>query len=265
MSQSPIFSTRREVVRVDVLVSANGQPVKGLRPSDFEIRDNGKIQQVELASFEEVPLNLVMTFDMSQSVDGERLEHLRRAGHTLLTALKPTDRASLVTFSHIVTQEAALTTERDDVRTALNELVGEGETALVDGIYASIVLGTEQQGRGLVIVFSDGVDTASWLSPEALIDTARRSDAAVYSVAAKSADHSLLRQLSTATGGDFFEIESTQQLDAVFLRILNEYRHRYLVSYSPQAVDQSGWHQLDVRVRNKAATVKARPGYYRGQ
>ncbi len=264
-AQSPTFSSRREVVRVDVLVSTNGQPLKGLRPSDFQVRDNGRWQQVELATFEEVPLNVVLAFDMSESVAGERLAHLRSAGRSVLRALEPDDRASLVTFSHLVAQRTPLTTNTATVLAELDSVEGSGGTALFDGMCASILLSGSAEGRSLVIVFSDGMDTASWLSPRALIDTARRSDAVVYSVSVGRTDESAsLREVSEATGGSLFEVESTQQLDRTFLQIFNEFRYRYLVSYSPQGVDEIGWHRLQVDVKREGATVKARPGYQKG-
>lgn len=262
-AQSPMFSTRREAVRVDVLVSANGVPVSGLSPADFDVRDNGTRQEVELATFEEVPISVALAFDMSRSVAGERLDHLRRAGQSVLSALEPRDKAALVTFSHAVSLRAEPTTDRAIVRAALDAVDGDGETALVDGIYASLVLGGTDQGRGLVIVFSDGVDTVSWLSPRALLDAARRADAVVYSVATSKDVPDVLYDLSEATGGAVFTVESTAELDATFLRILNEYRHRYLLSYTPRNVEQRGWHTLDVRVRGRNVTVKARPGYTR--
>lgn len=264
-AQAPTFSTRREVVRVDVLVSANGQPIRGLQPSDFVVRDNGTLQHVDLASFEEIPLNLVLAFDMSDSVAGERLEHLRRAGRGLLSVLKPRDRASLITFSHLVAQRMPLTTDVASVLGELDNVNGSGETALFDGICAGILLSGAAEGRSLVIVFSDGVDTASWLSSRALIDTARRSEAVVYGVSVgRAAESSVLRDLGEATGGSLLEVESSQQLDGVFLQIFNEFRYRYLLSYSPSGVEHRGWHRLQVNVKRRGATVKARPGYQKG-
>ena len=67
-TQAPTFSTRREVVRVDVLVSAGGRPVTGLTPDDFEVRDNGVLQTIDLARLESMPLNVVLAFDLSRSV-----------------------------------------------------------------------------------------------------------------------------------------------------------------------------------------------------
>jgi hypothetical protein len=72
-----------------------------------------------------------------------------------------------------------------------------------------------------------------------------------------------LEELTGLTGGRLFEVERTQNLESVFLSVLEEFRHRYLVSYTPRGVSSTGWHQLDVRVKRRA-TVKARPGYLAG-
>src|SRR3954462_3934652 len=81
------FSSAVEAVRVDVLATEGGRPVRGLQAQDFEVLDNGIPQQADLVSFEEIPLNLVLVFDMSDSVVGERLEHLRAGAQRLLTGL----------------------------------------------------------------------------------------------------------------------------------------------------------------------------------
>jgi len=110
-------------------------------------------------------------------------------------------------------------------------------------------------------VFSDGLDTASWLPAERVLDTARRSDVVAYAVAVRSpARPEFLRELTSLTGGRLFEVEKTQRLDSSFLDILKEFRQRYLVSYTPRGVAKEGWHKLDVRVK-RGGTVKARPGY----
>ena len=95
------FSSGIEAVRVDVLVTANGRPLPGLTPADFEVFDNGVRQSVDLASFEQIPLNVVLALDMSASLQGLRLGHLQTAGSTMLDGLKPEDRAALVVFSHV--------------------------------------------------------------------------------------------------------------------------------------------------------------------
>ena len=263
--QQPTFSTRLDVVRVDVLVTDGGRVVRGLGPADFEIVDNGVVQQADLASFEELPLNVVLAFDMSRSVSGERLGHLREAGNAAIGALERDDRAGLVTFSHKLTLRQGLTGDIHSIRNALLEAEPRGDTALVDGTYAALLVGEADAGRDLLIVFSDGLDTASWLPAATVIETARRLDVTVYAVVAKEHGKSdFLGQLAEATGGNVVEIESTRDLSRTFLGILEEFRQRYLVSYTPRGVAKDGWHKLQVRLKGRRATIRARAGYFGG-
>ncbi len=259
------FTSRIEAVRVDVLVTEDGQPVQGLTADDFEVLDNGVRQRVDLASFEQIPLNVVLALDMSASLQGLRLGHLQVAGKRVLEGLKPGDRAALVAFSHVVAPSQGLTEDLDRVRRALDQARGEGLTSLIDATHAGMLLGESDAGRSLLIVFSDGVDTSSWLTADAVLETARRGDVVVYGVEVGERRASFTRDLSEVTGGRLFSIESTKDLSATFSKILEEFRMRYLVSYSPQGVAPGGWHRLEVRVKTRGVTVKARPGYFAGQ
>jgi VWFA-related protein len=260
-TQDATFSSRIEAVRVDVLVAENGQPVRGLGPADFEIRDNGVLQQIDLVSFEQIPLDVVLALDMSDSVGGDRLERLRTAAGAILTGLKTEDQSALVIFSHAIRLGAPLSGDVSKVRDALLRARGEGRTSLIDGVYSGIQVGESDAGRALLIVFSDGLDTASWLPADKVLDAAKRSDVVAYAVAVRSpAKPEFLRDVTSLTGGRLFEVEKTEKLDAIFTGILQEFRQRYLVSYTPRGVTKEGWHKLDVRVK-RGGTVKARPGY----
>jgi VWFA-related protein len=266
LAQGPTFSSRVEAVRVDALVTDRDQVVMGLRPGDFEVRDNGVVQDVDLVSLQQLPLNVILGFDVSASVSGERLEHLQGAGLTLLERLTGEDRAALLTFSHVVGLQEELTLDIDRVREALAYVIPTGETSLVDGAYAAMALGGSDVGRSLLILFSDGVDTASWLTPEGVLAAARRSDVVVYGVAVRGRTGSkFLRDLSELTGGGVFEVESTRDLSQTFLRILDLFRQRYLLSFSPRGVAPAGWHRLEVRVKGRRVTVNARAGYEAGR
>lgn len=259
------FTSRVDAVRVDVLVTENGRPILGLTPDDFEVLDNGVRQRVDLASFEQIPLNVVLALDMSASLQGLRLGHLQMAGKSVLDGLKAGDRAALVRFSHVVAPSQGLTEDRDRIRAALEQAQGQGLTSLIDATHAGMLLGESDVGRSLLIVFSDGVDTSSWLTADAVLETARRGDVVVYAVEVGERRTSFPRDLSEVTGGRLFAIESTTDLAAAFMKILEEFRMRYLISYSPQGVAAGGWHRLEVRVKNRGAAVKARPGYFAGQ
>jgi len=264
-AQNPTFSSKIEAVRVDVLVADNGRPVRGLQAADFEIFDNGVRQTIDLVSFEQLPLNVVFTFDLSGSIVGERLENLREAGHAVLGGLKKGDQGGLVSFNDLVVVGPDLTGNTGLVGAAIDRTEPSGNTSLVDASFAGMMMAESDVGRGLVIVFSDGLDTSSWLRARSVLDVAKRSDAVVYAVSAGLASRAaFLRDLTEQTAGRLFQLESTKGLSAVFLQVLDEFRQRYLVSYSPSGVSREGWHELTVRVKGRNATVRARPGYLAG-
>ena len=266
LGQIATFSSKLDVVRIDARVTDNGRVIEGLQPADFEVRDNGVLQHVDFASVAKLPLNVIVALDASNSVSGDRLQHLRGAGLTLVDALDGEDRAALLTFSHAVTLRQALTGDPARIRHALEALEAGGETSLIDGAYAAMQLARPDGGsRNLVIVFSDGHDTSSWLTPGRVIELARYADATVFGVAVRSARGSqFLRDLAAATGGSVIEIESTRDLAATFTRILSEFRQRYVLGFSPRNVAGGGFHALQVRVRGRRAQVEARAGYLAG-
>jgi VWFA-related protein len=257
----PTFSTRVAAIRVDTLVTQGNRPVVGLSAADFELRDNGVPQQIELVSLEELPLNIVLAFDVSQSVEGEPLTELRLASAALLKALKASDRAALVTFSHVVTVPCRLTLDLSCVHDALAIVEASGETALIDGAYTGMIVGESEPGRSLIVVLSDRFDTASWLSPRLVLETAKRSEVVVYAVSAGDHEAAFLQDLTSATGGRMLSRKGASDLSGVFVKILEEFRHRYVLTYTPRGVAKPGWHRLQVRVRRGSATVKARAGY----
>ena len=211
--QLPTFSSRVEAVRVDVLVTDGGTPVRGLRVADFEVLDNGVRQTVDFVSAEQLPLNVVFTFDLSGSIVGERLGNLREASHAALGGLKKGDQAALVNFNDAVLVGPGLTGDTGLVKAAIDRAEPTGNTSLVDASFAGLMLSEADVGRGLVIVFSDGVDTASWLGPKAVLDVAKRSDAVVYAVSAGlNSRAEFLGDLTEQTGGRLFTIESTRGL-----------------------------------------------------
>jgi VWFA-related protein len=264
-AQQATFSSKLEAVRVDVLVTERGAVVPGLRPADFEVRDNGVLQTVDLASLEQIPLNVILAFDVSDSVQGERLMHLQAASRALLDRLAKDDRSALLTFSQSVVLREALTGDIGRVHRAIDDVEPSGDTSLIDGTYTAAMLEPSDGGRSLMLVFSDGLDTASWLTPEGVLDSVKRSDLVAYGVTARGPEESkFLEDLTELTGGSTLRVESTKDLSAAFLTILDEFRQRYLISYSPTGVAKDGWHRLDVRVKNRRVTVKSRAGYQSG-
>lgn len=180
--QKPIeFRSQVGAVHVDAFVTRGGQPVPGLRASDFELRDNGVPQALELLLAESRPLLAVLVFDTSSSMAGDRLEALRAAGEAFLDGLRPSDQVGLVAFSEDVYWLADPSSDKAVVRRALGRLRASGATSLYDALYAGITL-SEGQLRPLVVLFSDGEDNTSWLGEADLKLVAERSNALVHVV-----------------------------------------------------------------------------------
>ena len=256
------FKARIDAVRVDVLFTDNGVPVAGLTADDFEIFDNGVPQRPTLIQSGQLPASLVLALDVSESVKGERLERLMEAVNGTLGALQPGDEAGLLFFNEALTERASLTADIARLRRTLAAGTrAGGATSLHDAVYAGLVTARAGGGRRLLIVFSDGIDTASWLRETDVLRVARRSDVLTYTVAVGGNTPPFLADLARATGGTVFEAAGNADLRNAFLKVLNEFRNRYLLFYTPQGGARPGWHAIDVRVRRHAYKTQARPGY----
>ena len=277
------FRSGVDVVRVDALVTDGRRPIGGLRSEDFELRDNGVLQTIDAIALESVPLTVTFVLDTSGSVAGDKISHLSSAVDSVLTGMRQQDRAALVTFSHRVWQRIALTSEWERVRRVLTAAHAEGGTSLNDAVYAGLALSESQEARPLVLVFSDGMDNASWLPAGTVENAARRADAVVYGVAVAAAtivdarresravsrpqylsgQTDFLEAIAAATGGRVIKADTTIDLPKAFDEILREFRTRYLITYSSRGVDTPGWHTIDLKVKGRRAEVKARRGYER--
>jgi VWFA-related protein len=264
-SQEHIFSVAAEEVRLEVLVTENGKPVLDLTAADFKVLDNGILQEIQYATPQkETPISATLVFDMSRSVAGRLLDRLKSAAYGFLADLKKEDYVALITFSNAVVLGSPLTNDIAQVKQALDQAQSFGNSSLIDATYEGLVLAESRSELPMLIIFSDGLDTFSWPTREAVLETAKRSDVVVYAIStSRLPDESFLGELVELTGGALFEVESIENPSSVFLRILNEFRQRYLLTYIPRDVSESGWHKVEVRVGNRAARVRTRPGYMR--
>jgi uncharacterized protein YegL len=254
------FRSGVEVVELDVSVMRGGAPVAGLTARDFALTDNGVAQDVESVTLEQLPLSVTLVLDTSQSVAGDRLRHLILAGEGLTAALRPDDRAALITFSHMVDLRVPMTGDFQSIRTALGTMTGSGATSLRDAVHLALQLQPRDRSRPLMLLFTDGHDTASWLTEDAVVDSARRSGVVMHAVRVES--DLLLDRLTQVSGGRTWSATSDRQLQELFTRALDEMRARYLLTYTPHGVRQPGWHELKVKLRNGGGDVTARRGYF---
>jgi len=258
--QPPAFRSGIEVVEIDVSATRGGAPIARLTAEDFALADNGVAQTVESVTLEQLPLSVVLLLDTSSSVFGERLDHLIQAGTELTTALRAGDRASLITFSHAVTIRVPMTSDFGAIRAALSQLSGRGATALRDAVHLAIETRPRDRTRPLVLLFTDGHDTASWLTEDAVLDSARRGGVVIHVIRVES--DPLLDRLAEVSGGRTWSATSDRQLRELFTRALEEMRARYLLTYSPSGVTRTGWHEIRVRLKNGRGEITARPGYF---
>jgi VWFA-related protein len=276
----PRFGAQVAAVYVDAFVTRGGRALPDLVAAQFELRDNGVPQQLELLSAASRPLSAVMVFDTSSSMAGDRLEALRAAGEAFLEGLRPADQAALVAFNEDVVWLAESTADKAAVRRALHRLRAGGLTSVFDALYAGILL-SAGEGRPLVVLFTDGEDNTSWLGGADLKLVAERSNALVHVVAwrpapltptrvvppaqAESEQEVLLREIAEAAGGRFWDADSPERLRRAFGAIADAMGHRYVLRYEPTGVPRQGWHRIEVRLRGVKGEVHTRRGYWVAQ
>ena len=271
----PEFPSEVAAVYVDAFVTRGGRPLADLAVSHFELRDNGVPQRLELLSAGSRPLSALMVFDTSSSMEGDRLEALRAAGEAFLDGLRPADQAGLVAFNEDVVWLAESTSDKAAVRRALSRLRAGGATAVFDALYTGLLLSAGEL-RPLVVLFTDGEDNRSWLDGADLKLVAERSNALVHVVAWRpppstaglvpqrmtwSPQERMLREITEAAGGRFWNTDSPRRLRQAFGAIADAMGHRYVLRYAPTGVERRGWHRIDARLRGVKGDVHMRRGY----
>ena len=262
----PVFAAEVGAVRVEVSVTRNGEPVRGLAASDFELLDAGRRQELELVVEERAPVDAVLVVDLSMSVRGAKHTAVRGAAAAFLDGLREGERAALVGFRDEVLLLSDFTTDRAALFGALGGAEPRGSTALQDAVYAGLRLRPTGVNRLAVVVFSDGVDNVSVLSAAEVVEAAARTQAVVYGVGVRQksdARQSFLQDVVKATGGRYFEALSDRELNRRFLDVLADIRSRYVLSFTPSADAAPGFHRLEVRLERAKADVLAREGYWR--
>ena len=273
--QQPTFRASVDVVRIDVSVMNGLNPVTGLKAANFVVTDNGVLQTLDSVSLDTVPLDLTLVLDTSGSLAGERLTHLIDALNALVRSLGPEDTASLLTFSEPVRLAVKPTRERAPLLAALTGLVADGSTSVNDAIFLALQLRPVDAGdsRPVLLLFSDGRDTSSWLRSDHVIEATRRSGMLVHVVelvadewlGARGVEvrpSAFMGALADTGGGRRWFAKSSRDLRELFGKALTELRARYLLTYSPNGVSREGWHDVKVTLKNMRGEVTARPGYF---
>ena len=257
---------RTEAVLVPVIVTQNGQFVRGLKAQDFEILEDGVKQSIASLASEDAPLDLVLAIDVSGSME-RSLDQVKAAVKQLLSKLRNGDAATLVGFNDTL----FLATEREKDQKARERAVdllsAWGGTALYDATVRAVDLVSREWGRKGIVIFSDGDDRSSLTSREKATARVQASDAMLYTVGFGSGAtvpelRTRLENYAKATGGRAFFPQRTQELDGAFDQIVAELANQYVLSYASTNFKQdNAWRSIKVRVRGGKYDIRARQGY----
>lgn len=266
-AQQPIFRSSAERVTVAVVArNREGRPIPGLLPADFEVLDDGTSRQILDFRNDAGPISLAFLLDSSGSMHvAGKLERAGEVAHFVLASMdEARDEAALFVFDKAVRTSQPFTNEFQKVKGALASVHPWGSTSLYDAIAETAQQLAQRPGRRAVIVLTDGVDTSSHMTPEAVSGIASSIDMPVYvvgvdTVATGTGDLSNLAQWS---GGMFYGISKTADSSLFARQIVGELRHQYLLAFEPSPAE--GWHRIEVRSRQRV-TLQSRSGYWIGR
>ncbi len=269
-------SLRVDVRLVNVLATvrdASEGLVPRLTAADFEVREEGELQQIRVFSREsEMPLSIALLLDASGSTAKDLRFEQESAIRFIRSILRPQDRMAFFTFTDRVNQVVPFTASAARLEQGVRAVRAYGGTSLYDAVYLAAGELRKETGRKVLILITDGGDTTSATRFHPALRAAQEADAVIYSVVIVpirseagrniGGEHTL-QLLSDGTGGRAFTPDSAAQLDPVFAAIGDELRTQYVLGYYAAPHLQPGaYRRLEVRTKNPAFTVQARKGYY---
>ena len=270
-AQAPTFrSGTRTVALYTTVVDAERRLVPDLTREDFEILDENKPQAIDVFVNETSPITVVVMLDTSASMTGS-LKFLSLAAEQFLLRLLPEDRGRVGAFNDKIQFASEFTSDRDALVASLRDLDFGNPTRLYDAIAASLDELRGLEGRRVVLVFTDGDDTGSRAGYRDVLNGARADEVMIYAIGlqsdyfngvsrVRSRPDRNLRRLADETGGGYFELEQTADLAPTFTRVAQELHSQYVLGFTPETLDGKV-HRLEVRVRRRGMTARARRSY----
>jgi len=283
---STTFKVDVKLVNVFVTVtSPQGAPIGNLTKTDFNITEDGVPQKIALFSKEsQLPISMVLAIDTSSSTRKDirlELESARRFIHSII---RPQDAVALYTFATDVNELTPFSSNLRRIDGAINDVRVGGATSMYDAVYLGSRALLNREGRKVLVLITDGGDTASSTDYKEALRAAQQSEALVYSLidvpveasAGRNTggEHALI-QISSDTGGKYYYESTIGQLDAAFEQVSEELRTQYLLAYYPVARRASSdFRQIDIAVHSHEVlepsggdgsgklVVRARRGYY---
>ena len=268
-----------DVKLVNVFVTVTdqrGAPVGSLNKEDFTLTEDGKEQKIAVFDRQsELPLSIITAVDTSGSTKKDlklELESARRFAHAIL---RPVDAMSFYQFSEIVHEVVPFTSDVNRIDQGIGRVHGGGATALYDAIYLGSEAMEDRRGRKVMVVITDGGDTASQNKYNDALRAAQQAETIVYSIIVvpieasagrdTGGEHALI-QISNDTGGKYYYATSLPQLDAAFRKISDELRTQYLLAYYPsKRYSDTDFRRIEIKLAAPASAsyhAKYRTGYY---
>jgi Ca-activated chloride channel family protein len=253
----------------------NGTIVGGLARDDFAVSEDGRPQQI--AVFErqsELPLNITLAIDTSGSVKKDMADEADAARRFAHAIMRPQDQMSLLQFATYVNELTPFTNKVALIDRGLSQLHSDFATALYDAIYLGSDRLGPREGRKVLVLVSDGGDTAKNTTYPQALEQALRNEVMIYSIidvpieASAGRDlggeHALIT-LAEQTGGKSFYV-SDGGLDKAFARVSDDLRTQYLLGYYPRNQEPGrSFHRVQItipRAAPDAFNIRHKTGYY---
>lgn len=277
--QRPAFRTGVEIVSLNVTVTDSAQRyVTDLEESDFLVFEDGVKQDITFFSRRQQPIALSLLLDSSASME-QHLPMLQAAATNFVHRLKPSDLAQVIDFDSRVEIRQAFTSNQLELEAAIKQLVAGGSTSLYNAIYIALkelrkvrAVSEEDIRRQALVVFSDGEDTSSLVSFDEVLDLAKRSETAIFTIAMRGPDiqtkgfreaEFVMRTLAQETGGRAFFPARKDDLAGVYDQIADELASQYTIGYTSKNPRRDGaWRRIVVQVKRPNVTARTKKGYY---
>lgn len=276
--EQPRFTSGVDLVALDVCVrDSTGRFVSDLSPDDFLVLENGKLQRISFVMPSgAVPLTAILLIDRSASMFEPKLKRAVEAAELFARLLGPDDQLEIIEFNHRAEPVHAFGDNPARVPAALASITATGGTSLNDVLLVAVndlVRARHDalpETREVVVVLSDGEDTASLVGFEEVLPVLRRSGALVYTVSLREGAEGEwlgaswpLLQLARDTGARALAVRQLDALPALYAEIDAEVRHLYRIGYISKDDRRDGqWRTVSVRVRSRGVNVRTRAGYY---
>ena len=255
-----------------------GRYVSGLGKNAFTIFDNNQEQEITYFSDADAPVSVGILFDVSGSMNGDKINKARKALERFIGTSHPSDEYFLIAFNSRAQLLMDRTRDGEALLRKLTLIRPKDNTALYDAVY----LGVERVTRGThqkraMLIISDGQDNASRYNFGEVRRLMKESDVVTYSVGIMDRGDSasslgmqgqaFLDELSSVTGGKSFYPQTDIEMDEIFERIALELRNQYSIGYIPKDFQPDGkWRKVKVKVNAPRGlprlTVRSREGYY---